>query len=279
MDLPSYAVGGFDAEAFDDAIRDNGVTYQHFRSMRCPVGLSSIEDVRRTHDDHQGCQNGFIYTLAGEVTVLSTGNSKDSKFADPGRMDGSSMRATFPRFYDRCRPEEPEVPVRLAPFDRLFLKEDVGTVETWQLFAASGQAQDRLMFPAVCVHDLMDSRGIRYAQGADFDVAQGRVAWHPGRSPGVDPKTRLGTVLAIRYSYVPFWYVDRLEHEIRVTQRTNEISGEREVIRMPQSAQLVREHVFRGEDADPLAKNPTSARQVPEPIKGGPTSSGGFGPG
>src|SRR5688572_5761380 len=141
--------------------------------MKCPAGLASINDVRRAHDDHEGCSAGYVYTLAGEVSVLFIGNSKNSQYLEPGRADGSTVQVTFARFYD----DRPEEPVELAPFDRLYLKEPVGTTQTWQLFSASRLGDDRLMYPATKVLDLLDSAGVRYRQDVDFDLASGRVKW------------------------------------------------------------------------------------------------------
>ena len=48
----------FDPDAFDDALRAQGVQYVHWRAMRCPVGLTDRYSERRVHDDHSGCSNG-----------------------------------------------------------------------------------------------------------------------------------------------------------------------------------------------------------------------------
>jgi hypothetical protein len=260
MQLPDNAVS-FDADAFDDLIRNQGVRMVHWRSMRCPVGMVDPDDImRRPHEHHQGCSNGFVYTRAGEVTCSFLGNSKEVNLRDYGRMDSAAVQVTFPRTYD----DKPTTPIQMCQYDRLFLKEEAITVVNWHTFAAHVTGRDRLQFPAVTVNDLMDAHGKTYVAGLDFDIVEGQIVWR-GVGPGA------GTVCSVRYSYRPFWYVERMIHEVRVAQVEDDY-GNRNLIRMPQQASLKREAWFEKEQRDSEAPNPTSPRQ-----KQGP-SDGGFGP-
>jgi hypothetical protein len=72
-------------------------------------------------------------------------------------------------------------------------------------------------------------------------------------------------VCSVRYSYRPFWYVDRMIHEVRVAQVEDEY-GNRELTRMQQQAQLQREVWFEKEQRD--AEAPPSPRQKPGPAEG-----------
>lgn len=267
MQIPPQAVS-FDPDGFDSFIRNQGVEMEHFRSMKCPVGMTDPDDVmRRPHDHHQGCSNGFVYTLAGTVTCSFLGNSKESRYQDYGRVDGSTVSATFPRTYD----DKSEVEVSMCQYDRLYLKEKAITVVNWHTFAAHITGVDRLQFPAVHVSDLMDSHGKRYVEGLDFVVREGKIHWVDGVGPGIDPQTGKGVVCSVRYSYRPFWYVARMEHEVRVAQVEDEY-GERSLKRFPQQARLQREVWFEKEERDAEAPNPNSARQKPGP------ADGSFGP-
>jgi hypothetical protein len=266
MQFPSQAVS-FDPNAFDEAIQNHGVEMVHFIAMRCPVGMTDPDDImRRPHEHHEGCSNGFVYTRAGVVTCLFLGNTKDSQYQDYGRLDGSTVSATFQRHYD----DKPDKPIKMCQYDRLFLKEEVGTVEDWHTFAASLTGVNRLQFPAVEVELLMDANGKRYTPGLDFSVREGNIHWVNG-GPGIDPKTGKGVVCSVRYSYRPFWYVARMEHEVRVAQVEDDY-GDRAVERMPQQARLQRERWFEKEERDAEAKNPNSPRQKPGP------ADGSFGP-
>jgi hypothetical protein len=258
-ELPDVVVS-FDVDAFDRAIRSQGVTFIHYRAMRCPVGMTDMYSPRRPHEDHSGCSNGFLYTKAGKFTCLFTGNGNQASVGEIGIQDGSTVSVTLPRHYDGT-----ETPVYVAPFDRLYLDEENIVVVNWQLFQHDpGSAKDKLNFPAVTVQDLVDAQARRYEQ-PDFEVRDGRINWLTGNRPGLDPETGKGLVCSVRYTYRPYWYVRSLIHEVRVSQAENEYTGVREVKRMPQAIVLQREYIFEKEDRDERAQNPDSPRQVKAP--------------
>lgn len=258
--LPQAAIS-FDVEAFDRAIRSQGVTFVHWRGMRCPVGMVDQFDTRRPHEDHSGCSNGFIYTRAGKITCLFTGNTTNTSTSDAGHMDGSTVQITLPRFYD-----DSEQPVYIAPFDRLYLDEEDIVVVHWQLYEHGAAGKDKLSFPVATVQDLVDNENNRYAAG-DYEIVGGQVAWLSQKRPGLDPETGRGRICAIRYTYRPYWYVKSLPHEVRVTQAANEF-GIRTVKRMPQYAVIQREFIFEKEEKDEQAPDPESPRQVKSPASG-----------
>lgn len=263
--LPDAAVS-FDIPAFDRLIESQGVTFVHWRAMRCPVGLVDQYDIRRPHEDHEGCSNGFVYTCAGKIKAAFTGNSNAPNFSGTGILNGASVSVTMDRFYDGTRE-----PIYISAFDRLYLDEENIAVVNWQLFEASATGRERLNFPVVQVQDLIDTDGTRYS-GADFEVIGGQVCWLTQRRPGADPTTGKGRVCSIRYTYRPYWYVKQLIHEVRVAQAENPATGIREIMRLPQAALLQREYVFEDEEKDSRAPDPDSARQVKSP------PSGSFGP-
>lgn len=260
----------FDVDAFDNFIRSQGVLFIHQRGMRCPVGVIDPNDQQRPHPDHSGCQNGFLYTVAGKVTALFAGNSMQASVQDVGVLDAASVSATFPRFYDEVTDccEGPRECL-LAPFDRLYLSNENIHVVYWQTFEASITGRDRLQFPAVRVQDLVDSMGIRYRQDIDFSVEEGRIVWLNENRPGLDPDSGKGRICSVRYEYRPHWYVKALVHDIRVSQSDNPVTGVRTLTRMPQAVQLQREYLFTGSrDNDPEAPHPDSLRQAPGPRDG-----------
>lgn len=274
MDLREVQVS-FDADAFDAAIRSHGVQLVHYTALRCPVGMTDLDDNRRPHDDHAGCSNGYLYSKAGCIQSLLVGNQNKQDLRDIGFVDGASFTASFPRTYeDGCE-------FYLAPFDRFYLNEEAITVPTWQLSRCNESGTERLAFPAVSVEHLVDARGDSYKQGQDFQLVNGQVNWLPaGKRPINDLETGRGAVISIRYRYRPFWYCARLLHEIRVAQVESPINDDRKLIRMPQQALLNREFLFLNESHDDQARRdpknkdsgPESPRQTPEP------EDGGFGP-
>lgn len=283
MNIPDGAVS-FDHDAFDDLIHANGVQMVHWRAMRCPVGLVDPDDIRRPHEHHMNCSNGFVYTLAGQITCGFMANSKEISHSDPGRLDGSTVQVVFPRFYDdECGTPGGGERTEFAKYDRMYLKEEAITVPTWQTYRAHISGYDRLMFPVVTVTDIMDSDGKRYVNCVDYCIENGQIKWLGANQPGVDAKTGLGKVVSVRFRYRPFWYVKSLPHEVRVAVSEDDITGARTLQRMPQSALLQREYTFEKEERDsqqPGKNNPhtgetggpDSPRQQPGP------SDGLFGP-
>lgn len=155
-EIPDREAHSFDVSAFDEAIDSQGVRLIHYRSMRCPVGLIDIGDNRRPHEDHAGCSNGFVYTMAGAVTSLFTSNSKKEMSGDIGALEGATVSVTFQRFYDELDANGAPVPISISPYDRLYLDEPGIVVPTSGTFEYNMSGVNKLHFPVVAVHDLID---------------------------------------------------------------------------------------------------------------------------
>ncbi len=259
LQIPPGTGVAFDPDAFDTAIRSQGVPFIHWRAMECPVGLIDQYDERRPHDDHSGCSNGHIYTEAGTITCLFMGSGSKTDSQDIGYLDGSTVKITAPRMYDGTN-----TPVQLANFDRLYLPDEI-TVPAHQLVETSATGKDRLNFPVVEVMDIVDARGKRYGAG-DYTVENGQIKWLNGSGPGFDLQLGKGLVYSIRYTYRPYYYVNRILHQIRIAQVETQL--ERKVMRFPQEAILQREYVAEKEAKDPQAPDPNSPRQHKGPREG-----------
>lgn len=252
MKFPADEVVSFDPEAFDTAVAGHGVTFVHYRAMRCPGGMIDSSDIRKPHEDHADCSNGFVYTKAGEMTGLFTSNGLYVQYEDVGYLDSSTVQVTLPRTYDGTN-----TPVDVAVFDRLYLKDERITVPHWQLFEAHQTGRERLDFPAVSITDLMDSDAVRYAPG-DYQLANGQIVWAGQKRPKHSLQHQRGQVCAVRYRYRPYWYVQRVLHQTRVVQAENFETGERITHLMPQAFMLQREYVFEKKDKTPGATDPQS---------------------
>jgi hypothetical protein len=261
-DNPSESVH-FDVDGFDNAIDKQGVSFVHFRAMPCPVGLSDRYDIRRTHEDHSGCSNGFLYQRAGKIVCPFSGNSKQVQLLDVGILTGSAVQITVPRHYT----DKPGESVMLSQFDRLYLADNAALVIAMQRFEANATGLDRLQYPVVEVEHIVDSNGRSYDH-TDYTIESGMIRWTGANRPAPDPKTGKGQICSIRYRYIPYWYVDRLIHEIRVVQATNPETGIHGTVRMPYAALIQRENVFENEQNDPQAPNPDSPRQAAAPRRG-----------
>ena len=274
-ELPSVDVS-FDFEAFNEAIRSQGAKLVHYRAQRCPVGMTDLNDSRRPHPHHEGCFNGFIYTKAGCITGMMTGNTKKKDMESVGFVDFSSIQTTFPTTYD-----DSDDKIVLAPFDRFFLAENETKVVQWQLFQTHESGVDRFKYAIECVEgDIVDFRGERYRSNEDFIVTpEGLLKWI-GRRPGpeidVGPGmgngfgTDRGAVCSIRYTYRPYWYVGNIPHEIRIIQV--QAGFDRLATRGPQMCVLHREYVSQSPEQGADQNLPSTSeeiRKVMSPMYGG----------
>ncbi len=248
----------FDLDALDELLAAHGVELVHWRAMVNPAGMVDRHDSRRPGEDHVAASNGMVYTKAGCFTGSLLGNTKELRAATGGLLDAAVAQMTAPRFYD-CRAGESQRRIYLHTKDRIYLREESILVVHQQLGEVSATLVDRLRFPVVEVQDLMDSDGLRFEEGVDFEVADGNVAWLRPPAPSQDGKPK---VYGVRYLYRPFWYVERMIHDIRVAQNLG-VDGEREMHKAQQMVLVQREYVYRAENQDPEAPNPDSPRQAP----------------
>jgi hypothetical protein len=256
----------FDHEAIDDLLRSHGIEVIHYKAIKCPIGLKE-QYSPRGHVDHNDCSNGFIYKVAGGVTILFRQNSTSESIGNFANIANATVQASFPRFYDDCTDFSINEEIVLHKYDRIYLKNPVGFTVTTHLFQSNNTGVERMAYPIMCVEYLVDYTGKEYVVNEDFNIVNGNLQWLPNKQPASDSDTGQGAVLSIRYRYVPYWYVDSLPHEIRVSRKINQVTGESTLHRMPQQVNLVREHVF--ENVQSTGESP---RNIPLP------ESGGFGP-
>ncbi len=250
----------FDIEALDTLIKSQGVMLEHWRAMRCPVGvIDRYDSLRRPHEHHENCSNGMIYTLAGTFQGTFTGNGLSGKADPTGTLDSSSATIIIPRFYTN---EDGSLGDRIypAPYDRLYYADPNVLVSNWEVMEAHITGQERLSFPATKVFDLIDARGVRYREG-DYQVVNGNIVWQGQNQPGQEVEVGKGRVYSLRYLYRPFWYVSRMIHEIRLTSVNNEITGERIAEMAQKLVSTQREYIFLNEENDSNAPDATSARK------------------
>lgn len=261
--LPSQTVS-FDPALFENLVKGHGIPFVHFRAMRCPVGLVDRYDGRRPNHDHVGCSNGFVYTKAGNLIATYLSNANQQRKTEIGYVDGATVYVTVQRFYEE--PDEEEE-VQIAEFDRFYLNNEKIVVPTWELAEANITGRDKLHFPVVHVQDLMDSSGLRYSEGQDFDVVGGYIVWKDGgRRPTFDQEANKGQVYSVRYTYRPYWYVKSIPHQVRVANVDDPLTGERETQRMQQELVLQREYVFEKKDKN--EDDLDLASQVKSPAEG-----------
>ena len=267
--MPQEAVT-LSPEAFDAFLHHYGVRLLHFRAIPCPIGLQTPNDIRRTHDDHSGCDNGFIYQLVGRFTGTFLSNATQIRKLDAGFVDGSSVSITVPRFYDHTDKQR----ILVRPYDRIYLEEDDITTAATNITSRRLDGRpDKPAYPAVVVHTLIDSSGISYRQGIDFSLDHGDLIWADSRGPVP------GTPYSIWFEYKPYYYVDRLAHEIRVVPKsdylhTNTVHNER----LSFAIICNREFVHRNKTPDILSPDIGGRQsQVPDQSKTEPGVNPTFG--
>jgi hypothetical protein len=234
-----------------------GVVFEHWSAIPSPIGLKDRGDYRRPDSLDTVSENGFIYKKVGCFvgTIIGNSHQNNSTVAEAGIFDNSTARIVIPRFY-----KDTEKSISLLPGDRIYAKDIELGVENYQRAQYNPKSSDYLQFPAKCVSQLMDSKGISYEQGKNFTISEnGNIRWIAGKdNPGIDPETGKGRIYSIRYEYIAFWYIQQLINEIRITNN----NGAEDPARMPYHAAIQREYVYhnknRGDKAETNEKTETS---------------------
>jgi hypothetical protein len=260
----------FDLAKNDQFIQSLGVKFTHYRAMPSPIGLKDIGEYRKSETLDTIQENGMIYTKCGEFTATFLSNSKSNQSVDGGIFDQSTARITLPRFYDLDSPNHPGDEINLCVGDRIYIKDMEVKVVNYQRCQYNPNYSDYLQYPALCVENLIDSRGIEYKEGIHFKLDKnGNIQWKAGaNNPGIDPDTGAGRVYSVRYKYNAHWYIVSIPNEIRITNVTE--GNTRKPARMPYQAYIQREYVYhqtpRKDNTEPQ-KQTEPTRIIPEPVQ------------
>lgn len=247
----------FDANAFDELVRSQGVLVEHYKAIKCPIGLADVNDSRSSHVDHDTCSNGYIYQFVGDITVTFSNNSAMVNLGDVGILDGSTVQVTFPRYYD----SNPSQEVFVMPYDKFFVKDFNATIPDTQLFESHITGKDKMIFPIDSVEYVIDSNGKMYSP-TDYTIENGQLKWVSNNRPPFDASINKGTVVSIRYKYRPFFYCSKVLHEIRLGQTSDFMTGARTTVRLPYEALLKREFYFHKESNTPTFNNSSNSSMI-----------------
>jgi hypothetical protein len=104
---------------------------------------------------------------------------------------------------------------------------------------------------------VVDSLGKEYFVGKDFTIsADGNLKWAGRNVPGIDPDTKKGRILSVRYLYNAHYYISSIINEIRIGNTS--VDGVKTEQRMPYHCAIVREYIFRnrqnGDETKPIDK-------------------------
>jgi hypothetical protein len=250
---------GLDLDAQDQFISQNGVKMTHWRSIPCPIGITDVMDHRGGHDGHGNCTNGYIYECVGDITVLFTNNPASAQLTDLGLLDGSVVNVTFPRYYDGTKNE-----IYVQSFDRFYISSCAVLVPAGQKVEANITGIDKLNYLAVKVESIYDENGVKYSD-SDYTIVDGKIKWI-GNRPGYNQELNRGSIYSVRYLYTPFYYVNRLMHEVRIVNKTDFMTNKKVPQRAPYSAHLAREYYMFKEEKKEDGTN--TNRQVIQPRDG-----------
>lgn len=237
LNLP-YEKVTLDKVSLENFTKDSGPIFVHYKATPCPIGQVEKESIRTPHSQHSNCSNGFIYERAGEFRGPFTSNSAQLQLTDLGILDGSTAIVTMPRFYEGTGEQ-----IYIDPYDKLYIKDNVVLSTFSEKIESSISGVDRLTFPVEKVETLIDNAGRKYTYGVDFQITDGNIVWTSDNRPGFDPAIGKGTLYSVRYLYVPFYYVSRLMHEIRIIV-SSDLDGNLSYDRGPYQIAIVREKFF-----------------------------------
>jgi hypothetical protein len=235
----------FDPKSFDIFISGQGIEITHLKAIPDPTGMIDIGDSHASSQPRSS-SDGFKYIEAGKLTALFSSNSMYGNTDALGYLQNSTAYMTMPRFYTSC----PDEAVIVSPYDKFYLADIEVKVVGRQFVEANYTGIDRLQYPAVCVEYVIDAKGNEYKENVDFKINEdGHIVWTGQRRPGYNEESRKGTVYSVRYRYTPYFIVNRLLHEIRVSQITDPVSYERKLERMPYQVEVMRENIFHDQNA------------------------------
>lgn len=224
---------GVNPRAYEDLIRGHGIRMVQTKPIPCPSQKTLNGG---DHDPAcQRCHNGFIYYGETEFVGVFMGNSLQKNFGMNGVWDYDNATVILPA-KDASGNE-----MDFNYFDQIRIPGK--TVRYYQRVEASQTGVDRLHFPAVSVELLLDSSGLQYVEGVDFQIGDtGYIEWIGSRRPGYDLSIDSGHIYSIVYFTEPVFTIISLPHQIRSTQAMDE-SGTAVEERYPQLAGVRRDFI------------------------------------
>lgn len=266
-----------DALAWNHFIAGLGIKMQHWSFVPYVFGVNEVGGLRKydavdfpiSNDPNMIFDNNGIYRYEGDVYVIWQGNSKDLRTLPAGYYPESHATVTINRHYVNTTKL-----VALSEFDKLIPIIQGDPLEyasvNWESVQHNPTGYDRLSFQAVHVDYLIDANGRFYQPNKDFKLENGFIKWiDGGMRPGFDNDSDEGVIYAIRYRYVPSFYIRYAAHELRSHATIDPNTGEKKPIRGPLTAAIQIDWVFLQSTAEG-SPAPHSARKVADGGNTGP---------
>ena len=266
-----------DPVQLDVFVNSHGTDWCLWTAMPSVIGKIDKGYYRRPNQIDTISSNGFIYSIAGVFTAVLTSNTKAQSFGDMGGlMSQASARLIMPRFFNSTDNQNLDAGGRIYPCigDRIYKN---GAEKDCSMWVVNYQQVDynfgqdsKTAYPVKQVIGLTDATGQNLIEGTDFEISPvGDIHWIPGgRNPGINPTTQTGLPFAIRYLYVPYYYVSALPHELRVTNVGNFIDNTNTTARLPYFVEVQREYLYVNQNNnEPRVNNPPSPTPTRDPVR------------
>ena len=230
-----YAVVDFRPNDFDVMIEKQGVRVRVYKTLLCP-NYKRIDS-----NEHQlNCPicfgKNFIDKDPIESWATINNQSDLKKFEVTGTYDDETVAATFKR------------EVELFYFAKVELL-DFTTIHNELIQRQEGEV-DRLKYASSKVTFLIDSHGVEYLQGSNFELdTNGDIKW-----TGTKPVK--GTIYSVYYDYPVTFRTVNAQHINRFVQVGNKTPN-RQAVQMPQQWSLKKDLLILRKDIEdsPLFKN------------------------
>lgn len=163
-ELNSLARVDLDLAAFDTLLLQKGTNCRIFRTMYCPK-VKSVDGAEHEIDCNLCAGTGFIDfdPICARVMIMSQALENMPKVE--GMVDGNTVLMTFP------------IGIELQYFTRIEL-EDYQDIFFQNVLRNPNANTDVLKYRAVNVNGLIDSQGVRYYPGTDFEInTDGNIRW------------------------------------------------------------------------------------------------------
>lgn len=240
-----------DALAWNNFISGLGIRMQHWSFIPDVFGAVDVGVLRKydsnlivSNNPNMFIDNNGIYKYEGDVYVIFQNNNKNHVTMPAGYFPDSTAIVTVNRHYiDTTKI------VGLSEFDKLIPVVNGDPLEyasvNWEKINHNPSGYDRLMFKAVKIEHIIDASGVEYEFNVDYTLENGYVKWLPqGKRPGFDNNSSHGVVYAIRYRYIPSFYIKYAAHELRSHATIDPVTGEVKPIRGPMTAAIQIDWVF-----------------------------------
>jgi hypothetical protein len=234
-------------------VEGNGPVFLHYKAVPAVIGQVEKAAIRTPEEMSADISNGFLYKYAGEFKAAFTAAPQTLQLTDVGFIDGASAQLILPLTYLNSLN-----PLYVCPYDKFYVKDLSTLTTTNEKVECHISGLDRLNFPAVKVEYVIDSKNIEYFENQDFVINNGMIQW-TGKRPEFDASTGIGGIYGIRYQHLPFYYVERLLHEIRILAQAD-LNGSVYYHRGNCGALIVREKYFMKKIQE---NNQPDAQRVP----------------